>query len=42
MIRPCWKNLITFTLTEASPSPAVVTTQAVTNLASTSVLLMEI
>jgi len=34
---PVGNNLITFTLTEASPSPSVVTTQNVTNLASTTV-----
>lgn len=34
---PVGNNLITFTLTEASPSPAVVSTQTVTNLASTTV-----
>lgn len=34
---PVGNNLITFTLTEALPSPAVVSTQTVTNLASTTV-----
>ncbi len=34
---PVENNLITFTLTEASPSPAVVSTQTVTDLASTTV-----